>query len=111
MTLTVTASAVEDPGAAPVRGWLRASPGQLAFTSRASEPVVHIAPAIAVSTARLRAPWANTYALVQGSGACLRVTVGWQARGRLCRMLRGAGLVVQMHSTWRRRPGPRAPAP
>ena len=104
----VTAAAVEDPRASTVRGQLRASPGQLAFTSRAGEPVVHIAPAIAVSTARLRVPWANTYALVQGSGACVRVTVGRTARGRLCRMLASAGLVVQVHSTWRRRPGPRA---
>lgn len=89
------------------RGELLISPGSIVFTPFAStsklalaESFSHTDRSVTVTTARLRAPWANTFVLLHSNGSYLRVSAPAFASRKLRRALLESGFEVQAQA-WR----------
>jgi hypothetical protein len=91
-----------------VRGELRISPGAIVFSPFATAhpgegagDLIHRARTIAMTTAWLSPPWANTFLLLQDGTSHARVAAPLRSRRRLARELARSGLTLQTAGSWR----------
>ena len=91
------------------QGELLISPGAISFSPSASShglagvgELAHSQPGIALTTARLRPPWSNTFLYVQGhESSYVRVGPSLFSRHKLRRALSESGVTVHEETCWR----------